>query len=129
MVDGGDDGRAVARCRVRMQSATAARVRANEIAKGDVLGVARFAGAQAARSVDDLVPSVTGSRAGVATVELKVTDETVEVACTVEDAPPRDAPVRAMAGAAAAALTVYDMCKAVDTSMVIEDLGLFGDAL
>lgn len=115
--------RAVARSRVRMQPATAAKVRDNELRKGDVLGVAVFAGVQAAKGIGSMLPSVASSDACAVDVALSVAEDHVDVVCEVTGADPERA-ARALAGATAAALAVYDMCKAVDKQMVLEDIGL-----
>jgi len=118
--------RAVARAFVRMTSETAAAVAAGDVPKGDVLGVARIAGIQAAKQTGALIPLChplgldhvdvdAALDAGAGTVTLTAT-AAVTARTGVE--------MEAMTAAAVAALTVYDMVKAVDKSMVIGDIRL-----
>ncbi|MCD6727961.1 MAG: cyclic pyranopterin monophosphate synthase MoaC [Solirubrobacteraceae bacterium] len=118
--------RAVARAVVRMAPATAAAVAAGDAPKGDVLGVARIAGIQAAKRTGELIPlchplaldhvdvdSVIDQRAG--TVTLTAT-ASVTARTGVE--------MEAMTAAAVAALTVYDMVKGLDRAVSIEHVAL-----
>jgi cyclic pyranopterin phosphate synthase len=125
MVDVGakapSDRRAVAAARVRMQPETRARVRAGTIEKGDVLGTARVAAVQAAKRTADLVPmchplAVTG-------IEVRFEDEGADAIAALVTVRAHDrtgVEMEALTGAAVAALTIYDMCKAIDRWMTIE---------
>jgi cyclic pyranopterin phosphate synthase len=116
--------RAVARTRVTMLETTSAQVSANEMKKGDVLGTARFAGIQAARHAPTLFPLPTGGTPLKVTVGFEVGPGAIEVEVAVEAADLATAELPALAAAAVAALTIFDMCKAVDRTMSVDDLAL-----
>jgi cyclic pyranopterin phosphate synthase len=91
--------------------------------KGDVLGVARIAGIMASKRTPDLIPLCHPIALSKATVDLDVTgDDRVEIAATVTCDGKTGVEMEALTAASTAALTVYDMCKAVDKGMVIEGL-------
>ncbi|KAK4239610.1 hypothetical protein C8A03DRAFT_14008 [Achaetomium macrosporum] len=122
---------AQAKCTVRFSSPTAlALIRDNQIKKGDVLGVARIAGIMAAKRTPDLIPLCHPISLTHAEVELcpKQEDEggkgksEIEITATVSCDGKTGVEMEALTAAGAAALTVYDMCKAVDKGMVIEGL-------
>jgi cyclic pyranopterin phosphate synthase len=117
---------AQARCTVRFSSPTAlALVRDNQIKKGDVLGVARIAGIMAAKRTPDLIPLCHPIALTHAEVELVPDSEgrdEIEITATVSCDGKTGVEMEALTAAGAAALTVYDMCKAVDKGMVIEGL-------
>jgi cyclic pyranopterin monophosphate synthase len=113
---------ATARARVVMQAATLALIQRGEAKKGDVLGVARLAGIMAAKRTADLIPLCHPLPLSAVSVEL-VADETataVEIAATVRTTGRTGVEMEALTAASVAALTVYDMCKAVDRGMRIE---------
>ena len=109
---------------VLMSRSTAVRVKANEIDKGDVLGCARIAGIQAAKRATDLIPSVLPVSVGGVTVEFELLEDRIEVTSTVEAFDRTGVTMQALTASAVAALTIYDMCKAIDRSMVITALTL-----
>ncbi|KAK1827779.1 cyclic pyranopterin monophosphate synthase [Podospora conica] len=115
---------AVARCTVHFSSPLAPRlVRENQMKKGDVLGVARVAGIMAAKRTADLIPLCHPIGLTHVGVELEVVgDEAVEIEATVGVEGKTGVEMEALTAAAAAALTVYDMCKAVDKGMVVGGL-------
>jgi cyclic pyranopterin phosphate synthase len=130
MVDVGEKGvterRAVARALVRLSEAALKAVSENAVAKGDVLAVARLAGIQAAKRTADLVPLCHPLRLDAVELELKVEEEAGCVSCRAE-VRARDrtgVEMEAMTAAAVAALTVYDMVKAVDRSAEIVSVRL-----
>ncbi len=129
MVDvGGKDvtrRRAVARATVRMEAATAEALSAGTVPKGDVLAVARVAGIQAAKRTSELVPLCHPLMLSSVTVDLVVGDDRVEVEAAAETVDRTGVEMEALTACAVAALTVYDMCKALDRSMVVEGLGLW----
>jgi cyclic pyranopterin phosphate synthase len=113
---------ATARARVVMQAATLALIQRGEAKKGDVLGVARLAGIMAAKRTADLIPLCHPLPLSAVSVEF-VADETataVEIAATVRTTGRTGVEMEALTAASVAALTVYDMCKAVDRGMRIE---------
>jgi len=115
---------ATAKARVVMQRATLDVIARGEAAKGDVLGVARLAGIMAAKRTADLIPLCHPMRLSAVTVDL-VPDpagSAVEIAATVRTTARTGVEMEALTAASVAALTVYDMCKAVDRGMRIEAL-------
>jgi cyclic pyranopterin phosphate synthase len=107
-----------------MEPATAKAVRAGQIGKGDVLGVARLAGIQAAKRTADWIPLCHPLRLTGVDVELAVDGNTVAITATVRAFDRSGVEMEALAAVSAAALTVYDMCKAIDRGMVIGDIRL-----
>lgn len=128
MVDVGDkavtDRIAVAACHIKMLPETYAIITEGRAKKGDVLGVARLAGIMAAKRTADLIPLCHPLPITKVAVEL-TPDETlpgVHVEATVKTTGQTGVEMEALTAANIAALTVYDMCKAVDKGMVIGDL-------
>lgn len=115
---------ATARARVVMQPETLAMIRAGTARKGDVLGVARLAGIMASKRTADLIPLCHPLPISAVTVDLEPgqDDISVEIAATVRTTGQTGVEMEALTAASVAALTVYDMCKAVDRSMRIEAL-------
>jgi cyclic pyranopterin phosphate synthase len=104
---------------VEMAPATARAVRAGRIGKGDVLGVARLAGIQAAKRAFELIPLCHPLRLTGIEIELDVVRGAVHITATVRAFDRSGVEMEALAAVAAAALTVYDMCKAIDRGMAI----------
>jgi cyclic pyranopterin phosphate synthase len=114
--------RAVARAVVRMAPATSARLRA--LPKGDALVVAQIAGVQAAKRTADLVPLCHPLPLSAVEVRLEVVEAGVEITAAAETTAQTGVEMEALTAAAVAALTVYDMAKAVDKGMVIDGVEL-----
>ncbi|MBA2476730.1 MAG: cyclic pyranopterin monophosphate synthase MoaC [Actinobacteria bacterium] len=114
--------RARARAVVRMAPGTARRLR--ELPKGDALATAQIAGIMAAKRTSELIPLCHPLPLSALAVELTVAEAAVEILATVETAARTGVEMEALTAAAVAALTVYDMAKAVDKGMVIEDVRL-----
>ncbi|MFK4045363.1 cyclic pyranopterin monophosphate synthase MoaC [Roseomonas mucosa] len=113
--------RATARGRVVMRPETLALIREGRAGKGDVLGVARLAGIMAAKRTADLIPLCHPLPLTSVKLELEpVEPDAVEIAATVSTAGRTGVEMEALTAATVAALTVYDMCKAVDRGMRIE---------
>jgi cyclic pyranopterin phosphate synthase len=117
--------RAIARCRVFMQAETTAKVATNAITKGDVLGAARIAGIQAAKRTPDLIPLCHPLLVGAVNINFTIGDDHVEVESQVETIDRTGVEMEALTACAVAALTIYDMCKSNDRSMVIGDMALW----
>ncbi len=117
---------AVAGARVVMQPETLARIRAGEVAKGDVLAVARLAGIMAAKRTAELIPLCHPLALTSVAVELALDAERscVEITATCRLRGRTGVEMEALTAAAIAALTIYDMCKAIDRAMVVTDLRL-----
>jgi cyclic pyranopterin phosphate synthase len=113
---------ATARVRVLMRAETLAMIRAGTARKGDVLGVARVAGIMAAKRTAELIPLCHPLPITAVTLELTEGDEAVEIAATVRTTGQTGVEMEALTAASVAALTVYDMCKAVDRGMRIDGL-------
>ena len=114
--------RAVAHARVRMAASTAARLRS--LPKGDALTVARVAGIQAAKRTSELIPLCHPLPLSVVDVRLSVGDSGVAIEATAETTAQTGVEMEALTAAAVAALTVYDMAKAIDKAMVVEGIRL-----
>jgi cyclic pyranopterin phosphate synthase len=114
---------ATARVRVVMQPGTLAMIRAGSAAKGDVLGVARLAGIMAAKRTADLIPLCHPLPLASVRVDLAPEGEdAVAIEARVTTTGRTGVEMEALTAASVAALTVYDMCKAVDRGMRIEAL-------
>jgi cyclic pyranopterin phosphate synthase len=117
--------RAVARCKVMMKPETTGLIASNSISKGDVLSVARVAGIQAAKQTPNLIPLCHPLLVGSVFVNFQIGDDCVEVEAQVETIDRTGVEMEAMTACSVAALTVYDMCKSVDRSMLIGELTLW----
>src|SRR5215469_6254069 len=117
---------AVARATLHMKPATLAAIRAGQLAKGDVLGVARTAGIMAAKRTPDLIPLCHPLRITGVDVEftLDAKRSVVTVEARVRTVDKTGVEMEALTAAAVAGLTVYDMVKAVDRGIVLSDLCL-----
>jgi cyclic pyranopterin monophosphate synthase len=113
---------ATARARVVMLPGTLALIRSGGAKKGDVLGVARIAGIMAAKRTAALIPLCHPLPISAVNIELRADEATsaVEIAATVRTTGQTGVEMEALTAASVAALTVYDMCKAVDRGMRIE---------
>ena len=117
---------ATASARVRMQAETLARIEEGTMGKGDVLAVARLAGISGAKQTSQQIPLCHPVRITRVEVEFELQRELPGVLVRAAvDALDRTGPeMEAMSAASTAALTIYDMCKAVDRSMEIVELRL-----
>ena len=126
MVDVGDKPasrrRATARATVRMAAETAARLR--ELPKGDALAAAQVAGIMAAKRTSELIPLCHPLPLSVVDVQLAVGDDEVEITASAETTAQTGVEMEALVGASVAALTVYDMAKAIDKEMAIVEVVL-----
>jgi cyclic pyranopterin phosphate synthase len=128
MVDVGakpvSDRRAVAAAVVRMLPSTAALVAAGSGPKGDVIGVARVAGIQAAKQTAALIPLCHPLPLSFVDVDLSVEDDRVVVTAEARTSGQTGVEMEAMTAASVAALTVYDMVKGVERGVVVEEVAL-----
>ena len=116
---------ATARGRIVMAPATLVLIREGRAGKGDVLGVARLAGIMAAKRTPDLIPLCHPLMISKVTVDLEPEGEdAVAIEATVKVTGRTGVEMEALTAVTVAALTVYDMVKAVDRSMRIEDVRL-----
>src|SRR5579872_2963687 len=117
---------AVAHARISMQPSTLKLIQSKKAAKGDVLAVAQLAGIMAAKKTPDLIPLC--HPLSLNSVDVKLTLDTarhavdIEATCRLKGR--TGVEMEALTAASVAALTVYDMCKAVDRGMVISDVRL-----
>ncbi|MEA4882289.1 MAG: cyclic pyranopterin monophosphate synthase MoaC [Clostridia bacterium] len=118
--------KAVARCRIMMDPNTLALIQRGEGPKGEVFGVARVAAIMGAKGTSSLIPMCHPIALTGIDVDFATDDEAsaVDIQVTVRTQGRTGAEMEALCGAAVAALTVYDMCKAVDKSMTIGPLRL-----
>ena len=112
--------RAVAAARLVCRPATIRALRHSALPKGDVLTVAQIAGIQAAKRTADLIPLCHPLPLCHIAVSFQVKPDHVEIQCAAETSAQTGVEMEALTGACVAALTLYDMCKAVDQTMRIE---------
>ena len=117
---------AVAKCSVRMKAATLKLIKGGGTAKGDVLAVAQLAGVMAAKETPHLIPLCHPVLIGDSRVEfsLNEAENTVEITAGVKSIGKTGVEIEALTAVAVAALTIYDMCKAVDRGIKIESIRL-----
>src|SRR5919106_6720586 len=114
--------RAVARAELRMAPETAKRLR--ELPKGDALATAQLAGIMAAKRTSELIPLCHPLPLSVVDVRLEVGDDAVEITAAAETTAQTGVEMEALVAATIAALTVYDMAKAIDKGMVVGEVRL-----
>jgi cyclic pyranopterin phosphate synthase len=117
--------RAIARCKVFMLPETTSKVASNAMSKGDVLGAARIAGIQAAKRTSDMIPLCHPLLVGAVNINFIIGDDYVEVESQVEAIDRTGVEMEALMACAVAGLTIYDMCKSSDRSMVIGEMALW----
>jgi len=114
--------RAVARAELRVAPETARRLR--ELPKGDALATAQLAGIMAAKRTSELIPLCHPLPLSHVSVELEVRDDRVEITASAETTAQTGVEMEALTAVSVAALTVYDMAKAVDKEMTIGEIRL-----
>jgi cyclic pyranopterin phosphate synthase len=122
---------AIARGTIVINEETRLAIQGGTAKKGDVLGVARLAGIMAAKKTAELIPLCHSLSFETCTVEFHYIDDEagkarsrIEARCTVKLMGKTGAEMEALTGVSVALLTIYDMCKALDRSMVIGDIML-----
>ncbi|OGQ91822.1 MAG: molybdenum cofactor biosynthesis protein C [Deltaproteobacteria bacterium RIFOXYA12_FULL_58_15] len=118
------DRMAIARATVRTKSAVVAAIGAGAVAKGDVLAVARIAGIGAAKRTADLIPLCHPLRIDAVNIDLDLGDDSITIHARVQCHDRTGVEMEALTAASVAALTIYDMCKAMDRAMTIERIEL-----
>ena len=116
--------RAVASGRILLQAETVRLVKENQMKKGDVITVAEIAGIQAAKRTHELIPLCHPLQLSKVKVTCALTDEGVEAVGEVICSGQTGVEMEALTAVQVALLTVYDMCKAVDKKMVMQDIRL-----
>jgi cyclic pyranopterin phosphate synthase len=117
--------RAVARCKVIMAPETTVSIANRVVNKGDVLAVARIAGIQAAKRTADMIPLCHPLLVGSVYLNFDIGDDHVSIEAQVDTVDRTGVEMEALHACSVAALTIYDMCKSVDRSMVIGELTLW----
>jgi cyclic pyranopterin phosphate synthase len=128
MVDVGDKAvttrTAVASGFVRMSAATVEAIKQHRTPKGDPLEVARLAGIMAAKRTAELIPLCHPLPLNHADVQLEAKGDGIAITATARTDGKTGVEMEALTAASVAALTIYDMCKAIDKAMVITDIRL-----
>jgi len=107
---------------VRCQATTLAALRDRALPKGDVLTVAKIAAIQAAKRTDELIPLCHSLPLDSVDVEFFLEDDAVRIRATARTTAKTGVEMEALTAVSVAALTIYDMCKAVDQQMVIGEI-------
>ena len=115
---------AVARGSIQLKTATVRLIKSSRVAKGDVLNTARLAGIQAAKRTSELIPLCHPLNLTHVDVDLAVGQNRINITATAKIAAQTGVEMEALTAVAVAALTIYDMCKAVDKTMVIGEIRL-----
>lgn len=116
--------KAVATGRIRMSDAALSAIRDGDMPKGDVLAAARIAGIMAAKKTGELIPLCHPLALDSVTVDFAIEDGAIRATATTTLTGRTGVEMEAMAATSIALLTIYDMAKALDKGMVIEDLRL-----
>ncbi|HIJ59627.1 MAG TPA: cyclic pyranopterin monophosphate synthase MoaC [Nitrospirae bacterium] len=111
---------------IKMKQETLNLIKDKEIAKGDVLNVARVAGIMAVKRTPHLIPLCHPLNISSVNIDFQINDETssIDIIVTVKISAQTGVEMEALTGATITALTVYDMCKAVDKGMIITNIKL-----
>jgi cyclic pyranopterin phosphate synthase len=115
---------AVAHGSVLLKPETIRLIRENQVQKGDVIATARIAGIAAAKKTADLIPLCHTISLNQVTVDFNILEEKVVITAKAVCDGKTGVEMEALTAVSVAALTIYDMCKAVDSSMVISDVAL-----
>jgi cyclic pyranopterin phosphate synthase len=115
---------ALAEATIMLQPETISRIGANQIAKGNVLATARIAAIQAVKRTDELIPLCHSLPVQHVEVNFQTSNNCIRVSCQVTTSAQTGVEMEALTGASIAALTIYDMCKAIDKEMSITGLHL-----
>jgi cyclic pyranopterin monophosphate synthase len=115
---------ASAQGKIILQRETLNLVKANLLKKGDVLAVAKIAGIMAAKKTEELIPLCHCLNLEHVDINFKLVDNGIEIASQVITSGKTGVEMEALTAVSVAALTIYDMCKAVDKKMKIKDIYL-----
>jgi len=107
---------------VHCQAATIAALREQALPKGDVLTVAKIAGIQAAKRTDELIPLCHSLPLDAVDLQFQIREEGVQIAAEASTSARTGVEMEALVAVSVAALTIYDMCKAVDKTMRIGEI-------
>ena len=118
------DRTAIASGRIRMRRETVDRIRHGLIIKGDVLSVAQVAGIMGAKKTSDIIPMCHNIFLTGANIRFNIMDDCIELFAEVKCTGKTGVEMEALTAVSVACLTIYDMCKAIDKDMIIEDIKL-----
>jgi cyclic pyranopterin phosphate synthase len=114
--------RATATGKLFCRASTIRLLKQRALPKGDVLGVARIAGIQAAKRTAELIPLCHFLQLHQIEIDFRIRARVIEITCRVETEAKTGVEMEALTGVSVAALTLYDMCKAVDQKMRISEI-------
>jgi cyclic pyranopterin phosphate synthase len=115
---------AIAKGKISLRNETVDLIEKNQIAKGNVIVIARIAGIQAAKQTARLIPLCHTLPLSEVKVDIVPSREAAEVTCTARTVAQTGVEMEALTGVTVALLAIYDMCKAVDKEMQISDVRL-----
>jgi cyclic pyranopterin phosphate synthase len=115
---------AIAKAKILLQPETIKLLSESQLKKGDVLTVAKIAGINAAKKTSDLIPLSHNIQLEWVDLAFNITDDGVEIISTVIASYKTGIEIEAITAVSVAAITIYDMCKAVDKKMMITDIQL-----
>ena len=117
---------AIAKGKINVSPEVIKQIEDNKIAKGDVLGISRIAGIMAVKKTSDLIPLCHPLFISKCSIHFKIdeTDNYIEAICEVKVDHKTGLEMEALTGVNVALLTIYDMCKSIDKTMVITDIHL-----
>lgn len=116
--------RAAAEATIALQPETVSRIELNQVAKGNVFATARVAGIQAVKRTAELIPLCHSLPLQHAQIDFESRSDGIRIECQVTTTAQTGVEMEALTGASIAALTIYDMCKAIDKTMVVSGLRL-----
>lgn len=116
--------RAIARGKIKMNRETIEKIKEGLIQKGDVLSVAQIGGIMGAKKTSDLIPMCHNINLTGADIRFNIMDDCIEVESEVKTVGKTGVEMEALTAVSLATLTIYDMCKAIDKDMVIENIRL-----
>lgn len=115
---------AVAEGFIQLKPETVSAIAEGQMPKGDVLAVARIAGIQAAKKTADLIPLCHQLPLTRVAVDFSVEEKGVRITCSVRTDAKTGVEMEALTAVSVASLTIYDMCKAIDKEMVVQEVKL-----
>ena len=115
---------AIAEASIALANGTIKKIESNEVAKGNVLATARIAAIQAVKQTGSLIPLCHPLPIQHAQVDFEMQPKAIRIECRVTTSAQTGVEMEALTGASIAALTIYDMCKAIDKAMIISGVRL-----
>ncbi len=117
---------AVAEGKIRVSKEIISAILSQNVKKGDVLGVARIGGIMAVKKTSDIIPMSHPLFITKASIDFEVNEEEcyIKAICTAKTEGKTGVEMEALTGVSAALLTIYDMCKAIDKRMIMDDIHL-----